>query len=130
MTLLISLLLATLTVFVLDCFIVTLMTIQDVSGKDWFACRAYKTWVLNFKESFLLTPCVIGIIVISGIFCIGICDIHHKIKLTEAGCCTCECKMCKQNVYNAKKIDAVIQYLSLDEEDINDLCEQRQSKKD
>lgn len=66
MTLLISLLLAALTVFVLDCFIVTLMTVQDVRWKDWFAYRAYKTWMSNFKESFLLTPCVIGIIVISG----------------------------------------------------------------
>ena len=124
MTLLISFLLGVFTTIFIYSIIVTLMTIESMNRHN--LPIAYKLWLDNFKDVFSIKLILFGIIAYTCIFYVQICNIkHYNNGNTETKPIVCKCEACEKNT---KKVNAVIKYLELDDEDLEELFEQVKAK--
>ena len=101
-------------------------TIFDSSLKDIITGRAVVTFAKKIWNGFSLKFFAFVWLVGTLIFWLPVRDECDKLQKEKIGACTCNCKTCQET---AKKVDAAIQYLGLDEEDIEDLILQKKAEK-
>ena len=106
-------------------FITCLDTVFDSSLKDIITGRAAATFAKKIRNGFSLK--FFALICIAGtlIFWMPVKQCMTDIQKEKEGLCKCRCKKCQET---AMKVDAVIQYLSLDKEDIEDLLLQKKAE--
>lgn len=106
-------------------FITCIDTVFDSSLKDIITGRALVTFAKKIWNSFSLKFFALVWLVGTLIFWLPARDTCVKFQKEKEGLCTCNCKTCQET---AKKVDAAIQYLGLDEEDIEDLILQKKAE--
>lgn len=106
-------------------FITCIDTVFDSSLKDIITGRAVVTFAKKIWNGFSLKFFALVWLVGTLIFWLPAHDACVKLQKEKIGACTCRCKTCQET---AKKVDAAIQYLSLDEEDIEDLILQKKAE--
>ena len=112
--------------FVLVIFLGLVITLGDAfldsSFKEIITGKVFVTWVRRLWRGFVWKLFAFIWLVGTLLFWIPAYDACEKSQKEKTGACTCRCKTCQET---AKKVDAAIQYLSLDEEDIEDLILQK-----
>jgi len=97
----------------------------DSSFKEIVTGKVFVTWVRRLWRGFVWKLFAFIWLVGTLLFWIPGYDACEKSRKEKIGACTCRCKACQET---AKKVDAAIQYLSLDEEDIEDLILQKKAE--
>ena len=115
--------------FVLIIFLGLVITLGnaflDSSFKEIITGKVFVTWVRRLWRGFVWKLFAFIWLVGVLLFWIPAYDACEKSQKEKIGACTCHCKACQET---AKKVDAAIQYLSLDEEDIEDLILQKKAE--
>lgn len=126
MVVLLTTLILDLTILVFVCLLVTFLeTVSDLTLKKMFTMQMLNEWVSNIK--FLCTTKVITI----GAFLLFIIllpmayDANERATNKKNNACVCNCERCK-DVSN--KVDAIVKYLALDDEDINDILKPKKKE--
>lgn len=97
----------------------------DSSFKEIITGKVIVTWVRRLWSGFVWKLFAFVWLVGTLLCWIPAYDACEKCQKEKIGACTCHCKTCQET---AKKVDAAIQYLSLDEEDIEDLILQKKAE--
>ena len=115
--------------FVLIIFLGLVITLGDAfldsSFKEIITGKVFVTWVRRLWRGFVWKLFAFIWLVGVLLFWIPAYDACEKSQKEKIGACTCHCKTCQET---AKKVGAAIQYLNLDEEDIEDLILQKKAE--
>lgn len=106
-------------------FITCIDTVFDSSFKDIITGRAVVTFAKKIWNGFSLKFFAFVWLVGTLIFWLPVRDACAKFQKEKEGLCTCNCKKCQEAI---RKADAVIQYLDLDKDDIEDLILQKKAE--
>ena len=105
--------------------IILLDTVSVSSLKDIITGRAAVTFAKKIWNGFLSKFFVLFFVGGTLLFWLPSAQCLTDIQKEKEGLCKCNCKKCQET---AMKVDAVIQYLNLDKEDIEDLLLQKKAE--
>lgn len=117
-----SILVGFLSTFLLYSFIVSLSTLEDLKWRDWLTLWPWQHWLGEFKAMFDLKIFIVSTIVFS-LFIWASVRSSTAAKSDEQ--CKCGCKACQESLRLAR---AAINYLALEDEEINELVAKPSSK--
>ena len=108
--------------FLIYSLIVSLSTLEDLKWRDWLTLWPYQHWVGEFKDMFDLKIFTVGVVMFSLFIWISL---RSSTAAKSDGRCTCGCKSCQESLRLAR---AAVNYLALDDEEIDDLIAKPASK--
>jgi len=117
-----SLLAGFLSTFLLYSFIVSLSTLEDLKWRDWLTLWPWQHWLGEFKAMFDLKLFIVSTVVFSLFIWASLMS-STAVKSGEQ--CKCGCKSCQESLRLAR---AAINYLALEDEEINELVAKPSSK--
>ena len=117
-----SILVGFLTVLLLYSLIVLLSTLEDLKWRDWLTLWPWQHWLGEFKAMFDLRIFMVGMTMFSAIVWISL---KSSDTAKSGGQCECGCKSCQESLRLAR---AAVNYLALEDEEINELVAKPKSK--
>ncbi len=117
-----SILVGFLSILLLYSVIVSISTLEDLRLRDWLTLWPYQHWLGEFKDMFDLKIFIVGMMIFS--FTVWI-QLKSPIDAKDGGQCECGCKACQESLRLAR---AAINYLALEDEEINELVAKPTSK--
>ena len=101
--------------FVTQFLISILAAVTELSIREVFSPKLFSEIWSNLMTSWSIKSQFVIMAVYTIIFTICAFDVTEKISAENNGECTCQCRKCKAT---AERVEAVIRYLALDDEDL------------
>ena len=98
---------------------------SEISVKDFINGQIFVKLYISMRQCFNIRYALIMLIAFTLLFIIPVIAVYDQVEARKRGECTCECAACK---LTRDKVNAVVEYLNLDEGDIADLLKNAQMK--
>lgn len=104
------------------------VALGDSSFKDIITGKIFAAWFKNIREFFDLKIFIAGVVLFSLVSSPEVLKATIRLEAEKKNECSCDCQKCKQLGKLADKMEAIAEYLDLDEEDIQDILAEKKAK--